>query len=229
MIFVTGDTHVPYDISKLNSKRWPLGNTLTKNDYLIIAGDFGLLWEAYPNKTEEYWTKWLQKKPWTTLFIDGNHENHDRLANLHTEDMFGSQVGVAAESIYHLRRGHVYLIDGRTFFTFGGGESIDRYRRTQGISWWPEEIPSYREFEKGWATLEAMDWEVDYVITHTCPQEVMPSYYADSKEKDPTSKLLQAYKDKLDYKVWYCAHFHEDKTFSLDTLCLFQKVKKIKK
>ncbi|MBU0777488.1 metallophosphatase [Patescibacteria group bacterium] len=236
MIFATGDKHVPHDISGLNNKRWPLGNTLTKNDYLIIAGDFGLLWEAYPDNTEKYWTKWLQDKPWTTLFIDGNHENHYRLSNLHTQEMFGSEVGIVAESIYHLRRGHVYDIPNIStkqpnrvdkFFTFGGAESIDKWCRTQGISWWPEEIPNRAEFDRGWNALEAIDWKVDYIITHTCPTEVMPDIYANSKDSDPTSRLLQAYRNKLTFNCWYCAHFHEDRAFSLDTLCLFQKVHKI--
>ena len=227
-VWITGDTHVPNDISGLTSKRWPLGSTLCKDDYLIIAGDFGLLWAAYPDKEEKHWTKWLQDKPWTTLFVDGNHENHYRLANLPTREMFDSEVGVAAEGIYHLRRGHIYLIDNKTFFTFGGAESIDRWTRTLGISYWDEEIPSRKEFDLGWDNLEAIGWEVDYVITHTCPQEVMPEHYEDSKEKDPTSKLLQAYRDKLSFKHWYCGHFHIDQAFTSDTLCLYQKVIKIK-
>ena len=41
MIFVTGDTHIPLDISKLNSEQFPQQKELTKNDYVIICGDFG--------------------------------------------------------------------------------------------------------------------------------------------------------------------------------------------
>ena len=42
-IFVTGDTHREHDFAKLEffAKRNP---QLTKNDYVIIAGDFGGVW-----------------------------------------------------------------------------------------------------------------------------------------------------------------------------------------
>jgi calcineurin-like phosphoesterase family protein len=78
-VYVTGDTHCPIDIKKLNSENFQEGKTLTKDDVVIILGDFGLLWKDIPDKEEKYWTNWLNNKPWTTLFVDGNHENHNRL------------------------------------------------------------------------------------------------------------------------------------------------------
>ena len=36
MIYITGDTHGEIDISKLASKNFPRGNSLTKDDYVII-------------------------------------------------------------------------------------------------------------------------------------------------------------------------------------------------
>ena len=44
MIYLTGDTHIPIDISKLNTKNFPEQKNLTRNDYIIIIGDFGLYW-----------------------------------------------------------------------------------------------------------------------------------------------------------------------------------------
>ena len=41
MIYVTGDTHANIDIEKLNTTKFPQQKTLTKDDYLIICGDFG--------------------------------------------------------------------------------------------------------------------------------------------------------------------------------------------
>ena len=40
--------------------------------------------------------------------------------------MFGGQVGVLNESIFHLKRGYVYTIGEKKIFTFGGGYSIDK-------------------------------------------------------------------------------------------------------
>ena len=71
MIYLTGDTHIPIDIGKLNTKNFPQQKEMTKDDYVIVLGDFGLLWKK--NKTYEYWKKWLEERNFTTLWIDGNH------------------------------------------------------------------------------------------------------------------------------------------------------------
>ena len=76
-IFVTGDIHASYDIAKLSESCFDTAG-LTKDDYVIICGDFGGVWDD--SHQEQYWRKWLSRKPFTTLFIDGNHANYDRLS-----------------------------------------------------------------------------------------------------------------------------------------------------
>ncbi len=80
MIYITGDTHIPADIQKLSAKRFSEQKEMTKSDYVIICGDFGGVWDG--SNEEKYWIKWLKSKNFTTLFIDGNHENFDMLFNL---------------------------------------------------------------------------------------------------------------------------------------------------
>jgi len=218
-IFITGDTHGGIDLYKLNSEPFPEGDGLCKEDYVIIAGDFGFLWDANPSQTELYNIKLLNSKPWTTLFLDGNHENFDRLDKLRTEQKFGNPVGVVSESIYHLRRGYVYTIAGKTFWTFGGGFSIDKYRRTEGISWWAREMPSEAEFERGLASLEAVDNKVDYIITHSCSNRMFNelSGQTDLNHKVKGEDNLRMYFDRIDNlvdrKMWYYGHFHYDCLF----------------
>lgn len=77
MIYLTGDTHCPIDMRKLRNRNLPK-DLATKQDYLIICGDCGLVWEGA--KEEQYWQKQIEAKKFTTLFIDGNHEDHKRLA-----------------------------------------------------------------------------------------------------------------------------------------------------
>lgn len=45
MIYITGDTHCPFDISKLKPHHFPEGQILTKEDYVIICGDLGAVWD----------------------------------------------------------------------------------------------------------------------------------------------------------------------------------------
>ncbi len=79
MIWVTGDIHG--DPSRLSSRSFDEQEFFEKQDeiFLIILGDFGLVWNREKeNSHEKWWLNWLEDKPFTTLFIDGNHENYDR-------------------------------------------------------------------------------------------------------------------------------------------------------
>lgn len=69
MIYLTGDTHGGYDIKKL------LNYEFNKEDYLIILGDFGFIWESRPDYLSSEVTKlafFLTMLDCTVLFVDGN-------------------------------------------------------------------------------------------------------------------------------------------------------------
>ena len=100
MIFVTGDTHANLDIGKLSTRRFPEQKELTKEDFLIVCGDFGLVWDG--SAREIYWQDWLSDKNFTTLWIDGNHENFDILYELPLTEKFDGKVREIAPDIYHL-------------------------------------------------------------------------------------------------------------------------------
>ena len=100
---------------------------MTKKDYVIIAGDFGGAWQKEDRfiKKEARHLKTLEDRPFTTLFIDGNHENFDRLNSYPVKEWNGGHVHEIAPSILHLMRGEIYNIEGISFFTFGGARSHD--------------------------------------------------------------------------------------------------------
>jgi hypothetical protein len=122
-IYITGDTHG--DFKRFLPSNFPEGDKLTRSDTVIVAGDFGLLWDTNYSEREMWTTYSLSNLPFTIAFICGNHENHARLQKLHKIEMFGAQVGKVAENIFYLRRGEVYTIEGKKFFTFGGALSRD--------------------------------------------------------------------------------------------------------
>lgn len=74
MIYVAGDCHA--DWSKFSTNCFPEQKEMTRDDFVIVCGDFGI-W--HDDRTERYWLKWLEEKSFTILFVDGNHENFDRL------------------------------------------------------------------------------------------------------------------------------------------------------
>ena len=87
MIYITGDVHAPYDITKLKMFKT---SGLTKNDYLIVAGDFGVIWNFRGEDDEErQLLDWFEEQPYTTLFVDGNHECHPRVNAFPVEEWKG--------------------------------------------------------------------------------------------------------------------------------------------
>jgi len=205
MIYITGDTHIPIDISKLNTTNFPQQKLLDKNDYVIICGDFGGVWDN--SKEELFWRKWLLEKNFTTIFCDGNHENFDLLNQFPVEEWNGGKVHFINDSVIHLMRGQVFTIDDLKFFTMGGATSIDKYRRKEGISWWKEEIPSNKEFEEAFNNLDKHNWIVDYVISHTCSMRIMQER-GYIKENNALNKFFDMLEGDLEYKHWYFGHFH---------------------
>jgi predicted phosphodiesterase len=213
MIYVTGDTHIPHDINKLNSDNFPQQKDMDKNDYLIICGDFGGVWDG--SKEELYWRKWLNDRSFTTLFVDGNHENFELLASYPVEEWNGGRVHKINDSVYHLMRGQVFSIDdGKKIFTMGGASSVDKENRIRGIDWWEEEIPNYAECEEGLINLEKNNCKVDYILSHTCSsntlKDISKIFEFQPKPEDVVNKYLQEIEDKVKYKHWYFGHFHED-------------------
>ncbi len=221
MIYLTGDTHLnlnTYKLHEFNKINKSKKLKLTKDDYVIICGDFGLLWSNEPSSKEVFMKDFYQKMPWTTLFIDGNHENFKRLNKIEEVEMFGSKVGKVYNDIYHLRRGHIYNIDNYSFFCFGGGGSIDKVYRTEFISWWKEELPSKEEEDLGLKNLADHNWEVDYILSHTCSNKtfynLMDHINLSHKDVDGYEKNIRAYFDFIENDVkfnkWYFGHFHDD-------------------
>ena len=208
-LFVTGDTHGSHDVSKLNSREFSEGRGLSKDDFVLVAGDFGLPWSWPESGKDSYWLNWFEGKPWTTLFIDGNHENFDALGSFAVEEWHGGRVQRIRPSVIRLMRGELYDIAGMSVFTFGGATSIDRAYRTEGRSWWPQEMPSPEEMDHGRTTLDAHGWKVDVVVTHCAPSvflhAINPTY-----GNDMLTEYLYEIERKLDYGHWYLGHYHVD-------------------
>ena len=85
MIYITGDCHGEFE--KFDIDLFPEQKEMTKEDFMIICGDFGGIWDKdAPGGWETKMLDELDSKPFTTLFVDGNHENFDRLYSYPVED-----------------------------------------------------------------------------------------------------------------------------------------------
>ena len=141
MIYLTGDTHS--DFRRFTSANFPEQKEMGKEDYVIVCGDFGGLWDG--SKEEKHWLDWLDAKPFTTLFVSGNHENYDLLDAQPAESWNGGLVQRVRPSVLHLMRGQLFTIDGFRVFTMGGASSHDI---SDGIL--DPKAPDFRARKKSW-------------------------------------------------------------------------------
>jgi hypothetical protein len=228
MIFITGDTHGEIDIRKFNSRKFPEQKKLTKSDFMIVAGDFGLIWDG--SNECKYWLNWLSEKSFTTLFIDGNHENFELLNSYPVINWKGGKAHQITDSVIHLMRGQIFVIDKLKFFTFGGAKSSDKEFRKEGVSWWKEEMPSQEEYVEGLRNLEINNWIVDYVITHTCPleiQKMLIERFNKNLEHTVLNQYLSEIDSKTNYKHWFFGHNHLDEDLTNKHTILYHNIIKI--
>jgi hypothetical protein len=125
---------------------------------LIHLGDFGY------NFTDDYLDSLddaLSRHRMVLGFVEGNHENFDRLF----------EWCVGPDGLRHLRRRVVHLPRGFRWrwgqtrcLAVGGAYSIDRFLRSPGKSWWPEETITPLQ-----AREIAAAGPADAMFCHDCP------------------------------------------------------------
>lgn len=251
-IWVTGDTHG--DIGRFSSNIFHEQKDMSKeNDFVIILGDFGLLWDyTGESSREKYWLDWLENKPFTTLFIPGNHENYDRLDELPTEEWHGGKVSFVRPSVIYLHRGQVFDINGKKIFAFGGASSHDisdgildpedpdfkakrreldlnpfSLYRINHWSWWERELPSEEEMAEGIENLKKHNNKVDFIFTHSPYTSILKFMDggAGLYNSDILTDYLQQIKETVDYKAWLFGHMHVCQSFNWDKAhCLYEQI-----
>ena len=210
-IFITGDCHA--DISRFGDV-WQNVVHPTEEDYVIILGDFGLVWADREDLYEQIHLDWLQAQPWTTIVIGGNHENYAALErNYPIEKVTIGKGEVRCRrvrpKILFMERGEIFYINNKSFFCFGGADSTDKEYRIINESWWERERPSEEEFEYAKAKLDWNNGEVDYILSHEGPTCVQRWLYH-SVVTNPTADMLYEFYHTVKYGDWYFGHHHKN-------------------
>lgn len=234
MIYLTGDTHGHIDLEKIflfTEKLIAEDRKITKNDYLIILGDFGLIWsdpERAPRDYaySEYLIDELDSLPFTVLFVEGNHENFSMLNAYPVKPWNGGKVSFIRDNVIHLKRGQVFNFAGKSFFTMGGATSIDKAMRTEGISWWKEENISSQDLDEAYKNLAKVSNTVDYVLTHAAPEAfarelIEKQYYR--YNADMNEMHLRDLSQIIKFKNWYCGHYHINHSNG-KYICLYNRI-----
>ena len=241
-LFISGDTHGVDDvitgpwglitggIKRFSVKNFPRQKELSREDVLALAGDFGLPFSDPPTAEEQHWLQWLEKRPFSTVFVPGNHENYTWLSRLPRVPFRGGMARELSPHVHMLERGYVFDLAGYSVFAFGGAASHDfqqllsaddpelkkkekrlqslhvRYR-IRGITWWEEEMPLQEEYLRGREELEKRDWKVDLILTHCAPTSVQKRM-APRYPVDELTDFLEEVYQKTTFRRWFCGHYH---------------------
>lgn len=254
-IWVTGDIHG--NPTRLSTDNFYEQKEFSRNkdeNFVIILGDFGLVWSRDgKNPQEKYWLDWLENKPFTTIFVDGNHEGFNRLYSYPIKEWHGGKVHEIRPHVLHLMRGEIYTIENKTFFAFGGASSHDvqdgildyndedwrekakalehqgkRMYRVKDLTWWEQELPTKKEMQHGLDKLKEYGNEVDFIITHSPSTSEL--YLMGGKglyQPDILTNYLEEIKATTKYKRHLFGHMHVNKSINDKDICLYEQIVRI--
>ena len=219
-VYVTGDMHGC--LERLYDREF---RKLKKGDTLIVCGDFGYIFDG--GETERKVIDFFANRKFVTAFVEGTHDNMDKILRCRTTFWKGGRVNRIKGNLLHLMRGQIFTIEGNTFFTFGGGESIDKDMRVATGRWWRAEEPTPAEMAEGVTALSEAGCRVDYIITHEPPSLVKSAVLMRQGLPDRVNKLngyLEEIGRSCTFKHWYFGSLHEDRVITQYHTCVFRKL-----
>lgn len=125
---------------------------------IVHLGDYGM---RYARDFRQSIQRALYRTGLNLYFLDGNHEDFARLYDF---PLTADGTRKVSARVFHLPRGHRFTWGGLRFLACGGAVSVDRHRRVEGTSWWPEEQVTAADIarcEEGGLT--------DVLLSHDCP------------------------------------------------------------
>lgn len=215
MVYYTGDTH-----GKIFKITNALRNSfVTTDDIIVILGDAGF--NYYGDSHGDRRTKSKLNKTGITVFcIHGNHEMRpETIPTYTTKQWNGGTVYYEKEypNILFAKDAEIYDLDGKSSIAIGGAYSVDKhYRIRNGWNWFADEQPSDETKARVEEVLEGCSWNIDQVLSHTCPFKYIPTeaFLPAVNQADvdtSTERWLDSIEDRLTYKRWLCGHWHIDK------------------
>lgn len=207
-ILILGDVHCQWAaLNRVIFKAFQKHPDIT---HMIQVGDLGYAWpRSKPfefdrrmcNTMVEHVPDEVFERVKNTPFywLDGNHENFDQL------DLDG---GAWQPGITYMPRGSVLEIDGKRLMFFGGAYSVDKYNRTEHLSWWRQESITYTQVQK---TLETVNGPIDALFTHEHATSIPYSnkYKDEIIETHADRNALQVILHRYQPKFYFFGHHHD--------------------
>lgn len=217
-VYICGDRHG--EISGFSYKNFPELRDFTLDDFIIICGDCGFVWNVEFTKhsnQDRYALKWLNEKHTNIICLCGNHENYDIIEQMPMIEKFGGKLRQCAyeDTIYE----NIYYIDSPTILKLGDynilfspyGTSHDKEWRKPHLSWWPQEngnISKEREFFQ-----EHQNEHFDFIISHEAPASMNDVWRPhDATRLNDTCREIfyEHMRQQMDFDLWCHGHNHEN-------------------
>ena len=187
-------------------------------------------------------------KKYTILWVQGNHENYDMIAEYPVEEWHGGKVHKIRPSVIHMMRGQIFEIDGKSIFTFGGASSHDidggilelddpdykekkkkldkgwRPYRINHLSWWQQELPSEEEMEEGRRNLAIHDNTVDFIVTHCCASSTQTLLGGSMYRPDIETEYLEEIRQNTRFRKWFFGHYHDNRNVNAKEILLYEQI-----
>ena len=202
MIYVTGDLHG--DLTRFKQRKI---KRLKKGDTLIVCGDFGFVYNG--DEREEKALKWLSKRRYNILFVDGAHDKLDLFEKYELCDFCGASARRINEKVYMLLRGNVYTVEDKKIFAFGSGLSESYNIISDIISSDAGSLPTTEETQNGLENLQKVDNTVDYIVTYDAPVSAK-TYIGEANHNGLNTYFEEIYR-LANFKCWYFGRYHKDK------------------
>ena len=224
--YVTGDCHGDFGKIKLFCDLY----SPTKDDVLIVLGDFGVNYEL--GKRDLLRKELLSQLPITILAVHGNHEARPYELDTYVEKHWNVGTVYVEEkypNILFAKDGEIYTLGDKKGIAIGGAYSVDKhYRIMAGFPWFESEQPSDEIKQYVENKLKEVNWQVDYVFSHTCPFMYEPTdlfleFISQDKVDKSTEQWLSDVERKLNYEKWYFGHFHDNRTYCQAEM-LYEKI-----
>lgn len=223
-LFVSGDCHQDYDWHKLTTQCFPEQKNLDRNDVVILMGDIGLCWDG--SKQDRYIQKWHEDKNYTTFCVRGNHDNADLIKQLPLVDKFDGKAYQVSPHVFYAKTGELYNICGYKCLVINGADSMDRWRRKEGVDWWAEETISHEDIVKAKFKLAEIDYKYDFLFSHTGGSynaiAINPSFEPTQSDRE-LDEIIRI----SDFRCQYFGHYHVDKITFNKSHCLYNNVYEI--
>ncbi len=214
MTYITGDTHGNFShFFQFAARMQP-----RPGDVMIILGDAAL--NYFGDERDRQKKYFVNQFPFDTFCVHGNHEMRPSdVPGIKTKEYHGGTVWYEEDfpKICYAKDGEVYHFDRYSCLVIGGAYSVDKYiRLARGYKWFDNEQPSPEIRQYVEQQLDAIGRKVDIILSHTCPFKYEPietfiSGIDQTSVDSSTEEWLDTIEESVDYKKWYCGHFHTSK------------------